>query len=86
MPTMSEEIRSWLGSDVQRPNWDGYRAQPISDRTLRVAALIAERLEGLEIDGRNIKCVFPCNSGGVSLSDGDESVWILITEEEPCDS
>ena len=76
--SMRSQLQQWSQSDVMRDNWDSYGAKAISERVLRVACEIADRLEGLVIDGRMISRVDPTNCGGVCFSDGDESVWIKV--------
>lgn len=84
--TMMERLSAWIGSDVQRPNWDSYGAAPIETRTIIVAMKIAERLEGLAFDGRKMDFVGPCVNGEIEFSDGDESVYLRLTTIRPDES
>jgi hypothetical protein len=80
---MSQKLKSWIGTDLQQPNWDSCQSEPVTTRTINVAMQIADRLEGLVIDGRKLDCLGLGNDGCVEISDGDASVWIHITTIEP---
>jgi len=82
--SLSDTLRKWLGSDLQQHGWDAYDAKPIETRTIEVAIAIAERLEGLVINGRPIS-VEPSNDGTICFSDGDESVYLTLLVLPPED-
>ena len=86
MPEKSKQLANslskWIGSDIQKANWDSYGASPIDTRTILAAMQVAERIADLTFDGRTIDRVEPCNDGSITLSDDDESIWIRIETEQ----
>lgn len=71
-------IQDWNGSHIQKPNWNSYDANPVSDATIQAATELANLLEGKLVAGRKITSACPLPGGGIELSDGDESVWIEV--------
>lgn len=77
------DLQRWIGSDLQRENWDSYGAAVVETRTIIVAMKVAECIAGLVFEGRPIDRVDPCNNGDIAFSDGDESIWIRVSTIAP---
>lgn len=79
-------LGEWVGSELQRENWDSYGASPVQTRTIHVAMTMAEHIAGVVFEGRLIDRVDPCNNGDIVFSDGDESIWIRVATIKPEDT
>lgn len=71
-------LKSWIGSDLQKPNWDSYGADAISTTTINEAIELAAILDGKTINGKVINLATPDPYGEIVLSDNDESLWITV--------
>jgi hypothetical protein len=69
-------LESWIGSDVQKPNWDSYGANPVTTKTISMAIDLARLIVGRSIGGAVINSVVPANDGDIVFTDSDEVVWI----------
>jgi hypothetical protein len=79
---MVARIESWRGSDIQRPGWNSYGSEPVTDKTINAAIEVAKQIAGKQINGRVITYAVPTSSGGIVFSDSDESVWIEVSTYE----
>ena len=76
---MVARIESWRGSDIQRPGWNSYGSEPVTDKTINAAIELAKKIAGKSIGGHVISFVVPTGNGAIVFSDSDESVWIEVS-------
>lgn len=79
MIKLAHKVAALRGTEVQKPNWNSYGADAISDATIAAAERVAEILDGERIKGRRLTTVCPHANGAIVLSDNDESIWIEIS-------